>query len=181
MTEPMKVTLKFITALAAVFMSSCASTPQEPNIISEARSYSRDGHEAYCEGNLDAAKQAYGQALQQHHAIDDSAGIIRDLINLSVVSKASGNRSDAIECLDAIDRYVATLEASGGDISKVETIDGLLLEAAWMRAYLACDAGNTQNARAALAQATERHGHPDRKLAGRFLNLEARLALDDQE
>jgi len=152
---------------------------QEPTVVSEARSYSRKGHEAYREGKLESANQAYGHALKLHHAIDDSTGIIRDLINLAVVNKASGRRANAIECLDAIDRYVTTLEASGSESPRSKELNELLLEAGWMRAYLGCDAGRPQKARHQLARAAQRYGAPGRKLAGRFLNLEARLDLEE--
>lgn len=179
MTEIMRASYITFTIMIASMLIGCVTVEQEPTLVAEARSYSRDGHEAYREGKLESSKQAYGRALKIHHTIDDSMGIVRDLINLAVVSKASGNRSDAIECLDAIDRYVTNLRVSSSDTPQPKGLNILLLEAGWMRAYMDCDAGRPQQARQRLAATTANHGPPDRELEGRFLNLEARLDLEE--
>lgn len=178
-TKMMRANHTTLIFLTASMLAGCMTHRQDPTLIAEARSYSREGNEAYREGDLKTSKQAYGQALKLHHAIDDSAGIIRDLINLAVVSKANGSRSDAIECLDAIDRYVATLHASGSETPRITDLNTLLLEAGWMRAYLDCDAGRPQAARRQLARSTASYGVPDRTMKGRFLNLEARIDLEE--
>jgi tetratricopeptide (TPR) repeat protein len=179
MIDPMKVFRNILAASVAFMVFGCVSNVQEPTVVAEARALSREGNEAYREGKLEASKQAYGRALELHHSIDAPTGIIRDLINLAVVSKASGNPSDAVDCLEAIDRYASTLHASGSDPSEREEINGLLREAGWMRAYLACDAGNPATARTLLARTVARYGEPDRDQAGRHLNLEARIDLDE--
>ena len=174
--------MKFISSItllaAASLIAACVTNEKDPTVIAEAKAYSREGQTAYREGRLDDSAEAYGQALKLHHSIDEPTGIVRDLINLAVVSKAAAKPSDAADCLDAIDRYVAMLDSSSGGSPHSEDLNELLIEAGWMRAYLYCDQGKASAARAHLSQTTHRYGQPNRKLAGRFLNLEARLDLE---
>ncbi|MBK1826492.1 hypothetical protein [Haloferula rosea] len=164
---------------AAFLFAGCATTEQEPTVLAEARSHSRDGNEAYREGRLDDSRKAYGRALEIHRSVDHPEGIIRDLINLAVVSEAHGSPADAADCLDAIDRYMLTLRSSGENSPSSRDLNELLLEAGWMRAYLHADAGNTAAARRALTSTLQNYGPAGRKQRGRFLNLEARLDLED--
>lgn len=166
-------------SLLAFVVSACVPTEREPRVIGEARAHAREGHEAYCKGDFEASKQAYGKALELHHSIDDSKGIVRDLVNLAMVSKTAGSTADAATCLDAIDRYIATLEASGSTAADETEVRNLLMEAGWLRAYLEAEAGNPGSARTSLHQTTMRFGQPGPALRGRYLNLEARLDLDE--
>lgn len=147
-------------------------------MVAEARDFSRDGRDAFADGLLDEASLAYGKALELHRSIDDSAGIVRSLVNLAVVCKADGRRSDAVVCLDAIDRYIATVDASTGVSPGDSALNEALAEASWMRAYLHADAGRTSAAWAEIERARTRPGATKGKAAGRFANLEARLLLD---
>ncbi len=159
-------------------MTACVMNEREPTVIAEAKAYSKEGQRAYREGRLDDSMEAYGQALDLHHSIDHPSGIIRNLINLAVVSQAAGKSANAADCLDAVDRYVKMLDVSSGESPHDKDLNHLLIEAGWMRAYLFCDQGNISAAREQLSRTTQRYGTPDRELAGRFLNLEARLDLE---
>lgn len=160
-------------AVGALLLSGCAGSGDAlPPVVREARERADDGHDAFAEGRLDEATLSYGEALTRYRSIDDPVGIVRTLVNLAVVRNAADARSEAADCLDAIDRYVATLPA--------EDIEGemqeLLAEAAWMRAYLHLEAGRPAAASEALGRG--RTLSPPRNLRGRFDNLEARLLLE---
>jgi len=179
MTNPVTSHFRSWACIAACFIAGCATTEQEPTVLAQARSFSREGNEAYREGRLDASKQAYGRALELHRSVDHPEGVIRDLINLAVVSEADGNAADATDCLQAIDRYMITLRSSGEDTPSSRDLDELLLEAGWMRAYLYADAGNTGSSRHKLNSTLQQYGPAGRQQRGRFLNLEARLDLEE--
>ncbi len=163
-----------VLMLVAFLAVGCAGSRNAvPPVLREARERADDGHDAFAEGRLDEATLAYGEALSRYRSIDDPVGIVRSLVNLAVVRHAAGAKGDASDCLDVIDRYVATLssEEAGGELNELRA------EAAWMRAYLELDAGR----RGAAWQALE-HGRsldPPRGLLGRFDNLEARLRLEE--
>lgn len=144
-----------------------------PPVVREARERADDGHDAFAEGRIDEATLAYGEALSRYRSIDDPVGIVRSLVNIAVVRNAAGAKSDASDCLDAVDRYVATLST--------DEIDGelneLRVEAAWMRAYLELDAGRRGAAWRELERG--RTLDPPRGMRGRFDNLEARLRLEE--
>lgn len=164
--------------LAAFLFSGCGSTEKPPAVIGEAQEFSRDGRDAFREGRVDEAYAAYGKALELHRSIDDSAGIVRTLVNLAVISKAAGRKSDASVFLDAIDRYISTVDASTGVRADDKALNEALAEASWMRAYLHADAGRTSAAWAEIRRGKSRPGASSGKAAGRFANLEARLFLD---
>jgi tetratricopeptide (TPR) repeat protein len=168
-------------ALAALLLAGCGSTEKPPAVVGEAQELARDGRDAFREGRIDEAYAAYGQALDLHRSIDDSAGIIRTLVNLAVISKAAGRRSDAAVFLDAIDRYIATVEASTGIPTGDKALNEALAEAAWMRAFLHADAGRTSSAWAEIQRGKALPGASSSRVAGRFANLEARLFLDSGE
>jgi len=169
----------FVAAFAAAFLlAGCGSTEKPPAVVGEARELSRDGRDAFREGKVAEAYEAYGKALELHRSIDDSAGIVRTLVNLAVISKAAGRRSDATVFLDAIDRYIATVDASTGVKPGDKALNEALAEASWMRAYLHADAGRTSAAWAEIQRGKSRPGAATGKSAGRFANLEARLFLD---
>jgi len=173
------VTPRILTTIAAVLLlAGCGSTERPPAVVGEARELSREGRDAFREGRLDEAYQAYGRALELQRSIDDSAGIVRTLVNLAVVGKAAGRRADAIVCLDAVDRYIASVDASTGVKPGDKALNDALAEASWMRAYLHADAGNAGAAWAEIERAKSRPGVSSGGSAGRFANLEARLHLD---
>lgn len=168
-----------ITLASATFLLvGCGSIEKAPPIIGEAREFSRHGRDAFREGKIDQAYEAYGKALELQRSIDDSAGIVRTLVNLAVISKAAGRNADASIFLAAIDRYIGTLDASTGVSPDDEELNEALAEASWMRAYLYADAGRIGAAWAEIQNGKSRPGAATGKSAGRFANLEARLHLD---
>lgn len=166
---------RWLAVLVAVLLPlGCAGLGDAvPPVVREARERADDGHDAFAEGRLDEATLAYGQALSHYRSIDDPVGIVRSLVNIAVVRNAAGAKKDASDCLDAVDRYVATLST--------DEIDGelneLRAEAAWMRAYLELDARRRGAAWRELERG--RALNPPRGMRGRFDNLEARLRLEE--
>lgn len=161
-------------AAAGLLVAGCAGSGDAvPPVLREARERADDGHDAFAEGRLDEATLAYGEALTQYRSIDDSVGIVRSLVNLAVVRNAAGAKKDASDCLDAIDRYVATLATAETN----RELNELRAEAAWMRAYLHLEAGRRSAAWSELERG--RALSPPRSLRGRFDNLEARLRLEE--
>jgi tetratricopeptide (TPR) repeat protein len=104
--------------------------------------------------------------------VDNPPGIIRNLLNLAIVSDAAGNTSRAREYLDAIDRYTNNLAGSSpSDLREKET-HIILAETAAFRARFALDDGRPDLAAGELGQISD----IPRSVAGRFSNLHARLA-----
>ena len=171
------MTSQFIVAaiVTAIFFTGCGNTEKTPAVISQASEASRDGREAFAKGQVDEAYKAYGRALKLHRSVDDSAGIVRTLVNLAVVSKAAERISDAHVFLDAVDRYMATVDASTGPKHDDKDLNEALAEASWMRAYLHARAGRIDAAWAEIKRGKSRSGAQSGKAAGRFANLEARL------
>ncbi|MEP2776875.1 MAG: tetratricopeptide repeat protein [Luteolibacter sp.] len=166
------------TAASVLILVSCGPTEIPPYAVVEAQQFSRDGRDAFREGKVDEAYQAYAKALELQRSIDDSAGIVRTLVNLAAISNAAGRSSDASVFLDAIDRYIGTVEASTGIDPRDKPLNEALAEASWMRAYLHADAGRISAAWAEIQRGKSRAGGSSREIAGRFANLEARLFLD---
>lgn len=160
--------------LVGLLVAGCAGSGNAvPPVVREAREWADDGHDAFAEGRIDEATLAYGEALARYRSIDDPVGIVRSLVNIAVVRNAAGAKSDAADCLDAVDRYVATLSADEIDAE----LNELRAEAAWMRAYLDLDAGRRGSAWRELERG--RALGPPRGMRGRFDNLEARLRLEE--
>ncbi|MCH7226187.1 hypothetical protein [Haloferula sp. A504] len=165
---------RWMTMMLVLLAAGCAGPGNAvPPVVREARERADDGHDAFAEGRIEEATLAYGEALSRYRSIDDPVGIVRSLVNIAVVRNASGARSDASDCLDAVDRYVATL--SPGEIDG--ELNELRAEAAWMRAYLELDAGRRGSAWRELERG--RALGPPRGMRGRFDNLEARLRLEE--
>jgi tetratricopeptide (TPR) repeat protein len=176
------MTRESIVALAAALaLAGCGSTERPPAVIDEARELARDGRDAFADGQTEEALRAFGEALERYRSIDDPAGIVRTLVNMAVVSQAAGRPGDAATCLDAIERYIASVEASTGVAPGDKALNEALAEASWMRAYLHADAGRTTAAWAEIERARARRGVSAGPAAGRFANLEARLHLDAGE
>ena len=166
-----------VIAIAALITACGGGAERPPTVIRDAREQTADGRDAFAAGALDEAALAYGRALDLYRSIDDPVGIVRSLLNMAVVRNTAGRPADAHACLDAIDRYAATLAGSQAAARQPAEFGELLAEAAWLRAFLHADAGRADAAAAALAAATP----PPPALAGRFANLEARIMLDRGE
>lgn len=159
-----------------LLLAACAGTGRPPALLSGALESSDLAAEAFSQGRHQDAITAYTAALDAHRSVDNPPGILRNLLNLAIVSDAAGNRSQSREYLTAIDRYAATLAGSSpGDLGKKETRT-LLAEAAAFRARIALDEDRTDLAAAELARARDIPGNIPPAVLGRIENLHARLA-----
>lgn len=155
-----------------LLLAACAGSGRPPALLSGALDSSDLAAEAFAEGRHQDAITAYTAALDAHRSVDNPPGILRNLLNLAVVSDAAGNSRQSREYLAAIERYAATLAGSSpGDLGKKETRI-LLAEAAAFRARLALDADNPELASSELA----RTAAAPPEVRGRIGNLHARLA-----
>lgn len=155
-----------------ICLASCSGTGRPPALLSGALDSSDLAAEAFAQGRHSDAAEAYGAALDAHRSVDNPPGIIRNLLNLAIVSDASGNTGLTREYLDAIDRYTDNLAGSSpGDLGKKETRI-LLAEVTAFRARLALDNDQPDLAARELARISD----IPRSVSGRISNLHARLA-----
>jgi hypothetical protein len=158
--------------LLFLFLAACAGTTRPPALLSSAMENSDLAAEAFAEGRHQDALTAYTAALDAHRQVDNPSGILRNLLNLSIVSDAAGNSRQSHLYLTSFDRYAATLAGSSPrDLGKKET-RVLLAEAAAFRARLALDENKPDLAASELARTAD--APPE--VRGRIANLHARLA-----
>lgn len=159
-----------------LLLAACAGNSPPPALLSGALESSDLAAEAFSEGRHQDAITAYTAALDTHRSVDNPPGILRNLLNLAIVSDAAGDRSRSREYLTAIDRYTATLAGSSPrDLEHKETRI-LLAEAAAFRARLALAENRPDLAATELARARDIPGNIPQDVLGRIENLSARLA-----
>lgn len=158
--------------LLFLFLAACAGTTRPPALLSSAMENSDLAAEAFAAGRHQDALTAYTAALDAHRQVDNPSGILRNLLNLSIVSDAAGNSRQSREYLTAFDRYAATLAGSSPrDLGKKET-RVLLAEAAAFRARIALNENRLDLAATELAHTAA----APLEVRGPIANLNARLA-----
>jgi len=169
----MKPLLHILPVLA---LAACASDPATPSLLTQARQASDMAATAYQDGRHDDAMTGYAVALDIHRSIDNPEGIIRNLLNLAVVSKAANRPAAVAASLDAIDRYTANLAATQPADLEKSGVRSQLVEVAAFHVERALDANQPGRAAAALSRIDAIPGGPPRESRGRAANLRARVA-----
>lgn len=164
-----------------MLLAACAALPTVQPILADARRTSDIAATAFRDGRHDDAITGYHTALQLHRSIDNPEGIIRNLLNIAIVSDAAGNPANADACLDAIDRYTNTLAATTPADLEKPAVRTLLVDTAIFRIERALDAGQSMRATSELARLDNIPGNPPRESAGRAANARARVAESNRQ
>lgn len=154
--------------LTALLLTACvsASAPPRPATEEAAIAWNRRGQEAFNRGDWRDALAAHEQALRQYASIENADGIAMESLN------------------------VATVQYRLGDVAAANAMLGRLLdenssivpshyraEAAYRRALIDFDSGDTASASTWLERATSHCASSACDAVGRLHNLRARAAL----
>jgi tetratricopeptide (TPR) repeat protein len=156
--------LLFVTP-AVLALIACAGNPPALTEQQEtAIQFNQRGETAFRRGNYTQALQEYQGALAIHRSVENVAGVATELLNLSVIHRRLGDKTNAQTTLDQI--LTERSPAFSADQKA---------EAAYRKAGFYLDDGNETEARSWLNRALEYcHGCG---AEGRLYNLMARMAL----